>query len=89
MPEVPQSTIFTPMTRTVLDRETVTLAVNGDLREVPRGTTLTVLLESLALDPRMIVVEHNREILRDRSSFASLELREGDTLELVHFVGGG
>ena len=89
MPEVPQSTIFTPMTRTVLDRETVTLAVNGDTREVPRGTSLAELLDSLGLDPRMIVVEHNREILRDRSSFARLELREGDTLELVHFVGGG
>ena len=77
------------MTRTILDRELVTLAVNGEAREVPRGTTLAALLEELGLDPRMIVVEHNREILRDRSSFATLELREGDTLELVHFVGGG
>ena len=89
MPEVPPSTIFTPMTRTILDSETVTLAVNGDARQVPRGTTLAGLLESLELDPRMIVVEHNREILRDRASFGSLELSEGDTLELVHFVGGG
>lgn len=89
MPEVPQSTIFTPMTRTVLDRDTVTLAVNGDSREVPRGTTLAALLDSLGLDPRMIVVEHNREILRDRSAFDTLELEEGDSLELVHFVGGG
>ena len=89
MPEVPQSTIFTPMTRTVLDRDTVTLAVNGDSREVPRGTTLAALLDSLGLDPRMIVVEHNREILRDRSRFDTLELHDGDSLELVHFVGGG
>ena len=77
------------MTRTLLDRETVTLAVNGDTREVTRGTTLADLLETLGLDPRMIVVEHNREILRDRSRFATLELHDGDSLELVHFVGGG
>jgi thiamine biosynthesis protein ThiS len=37
----------------------------------------------------MIVVELNREILRDRDRFDSLTLRSGDTLELVHFVGGG
>ena len=89
MPEVRQSTIFTPMTRTVPDRETMALVVNGDTREVSRRTTLAELLESLGLDPRMIVVERNREILRDRSAFATLELRDGDTLELVHFVGGG
>ena len=89
MPEVPPSTIFTPRTRTALDRETVTLAVNGDPREVPRGSTLAQLLEELRLDPRMIVVEHNREILRDRAAFGSLTLNDGDVLELVHFVGGG
>ena len=69
--------------------ETVTLTVNGDRRAVSRGTTLAALLASLDLDPRMIVVEHNREILRDRSAFRELTLAEGDSLELVHFVGGG
>lgn len=89
MPDRPQSTILRPMTRTELDSGTLTLAVNGETREVPRGTTLAELLRKLDLDPRMIVVEHNREILRDRSAFDSLELEEGDSLELVHFVGGG
>ena len=37
----------------------------------------------------MIVVEHNREILRDRDSYATRPLAAGDALELVHFVGGG
>jgi thiamine biosynthesis protein ThiS len=74
---------------TETDTEAVTLTVNGEPRAVARGTTLAGLLTSLDLDPRMIVVEHNREILRDRSAFAHLELEEGDTLELVHFVGGG
>lgn len=68
---------------------TVTLTLNGEPRAVARGTTLAGLLESLDLDPRMIVVEHNREIVRDRSAFAGLQLAEGDTLEVVHFVGGG
>jgi thiamine biosynthesis protein ThiS len=41
------------------------------------------------LDPRLIVVEHNGVILRDRASFATLALQSDDVLELVHFVGGG
>jgi thiamine biosynthesis protein ThiS len=59
------------------------------VRAVASGTTLAQLLAELELDPRMIVVELNREILRDRTHFESLTLRPGDTLELVHFVGGG
>lgn len=63
--------------------------INGSTRTVADGTTVAQLLTTLALDPRMIVVELNREILRDRDRFDSLTLRSGDTLELVHFVGGG
>lgn len=69
--------------------ESVSLTVNGQPRTVAAGTTLASLLEILAIDPRMIVVEHNLTIIRDRSLFASILLEPGDTLELVHFVGGG
>jgi thiamine biosynthesis protein ThiS len=65
------------------------LAVNGAERRVPKGWTLADLLSSLELDPRVIVVERNGIILRDRSSFASLALAADDALEIVHFVGGG
>ncbi|MEO8561115.1 MAG: sulfur carrier protein ThiS [bacterium] len=65
------------------------LTVNGDPRSVAAGTTLSAFLASLKLDPRVVVVEHNREILRDREAYGSLELSAGDVLEIVHFVGGG
>lgn len=65
------------------------LTVNGDPRSVAAGTTLSAYLASLKLDPRLVVVEHNRVILRDRAAYASLVLAEGDVLEIVHFVGGG
>jgi thiamine biosynthesis protein ThiS len=67
----------------------VKISVNGDSREVPTGLTLAALLNELELDPRLIVVERNRKILRDRRAYGEVELRDGDTLELVHFVGGG
>ena len=65
------------------------LTVNGDPRSVAAGTTLSAFLASLKLDPRMVVVEHNRTILRDRAAYGAIELAEGDVLEIVHFVGGG
>ena len=72
----------------VIERD-ITLTVNGSARRIPAGSTLTDLLDSLDLDARAIVVEHNGTILRDRSSFASHGLSENDSLEIVHFVGGG
>lgn len=65
------------------------ITVNGDGRAVPAGTTVATLLASLGLDPRLVVVERNREILRDRGAFAQVPLAAGDVVELVHFVGGG
>ena len=63
--------------------------MNGKERRVPSGWTLAELLTSLGLDPRTVVVERNGTILRDRSSFASVELSPDDNIEIVHFVGGG
>jgi thiamine biosynthesis protein ThiS len=69
--------------------EAVVLTVNGAARSVRAGWTLAELLASLDLDARTVVIERNGTILRDRSSFASLELAADDSLEIVHFVGGG
>jgi thiamine biosynthesis protein ThiS len=66
----------------------ITVSINGEARAVAPHTSVTALLESLGLHPQLIVVEHNREIL-DRAAFDATEIREGDTFELVHFVGGG
>jgi thiamine biosynthesis protein ThiS len=67
----------------------VGITVNGTERRVPSGWTLAELLASLELDARTVVIERNGTILRDRSAFASLELAADDSLEIVHFVGGG
>jgi thiamine biosynthesis protein ThiS len=74
---------------TILSEGTIPLTVNGSSRSVAPGTTLAQLLAELQLDPRMIVVELNRAILRDREQFYTLTLAANDVLELVHFVGGG
>lgn len=67
----------------------ISLMVNGAPRDLAPDSTIAGLLGSLGLDPRLVVVEHNREILRDRNAYPTLNLREGDVVEIVHFVGGG
>jgi thiamine biosynthesis protein ThiS len=64
------------------------ITVNGAGRDVPAPATLADLLGHLELDPRQVVVELNREIVR-RARLAEVPLAEGDSVELVHFVGGG
>ena len=66
----------------------VRVVINGETRRARRGITLRDLLGDLSLDPRAVVVEHNRRIVR-RDDLSSAAVAEGDRIELVHFVGGG
>jgi sulfur carrier protein len=67
------------------------LQINGEARDFPTSPapfTLTTLIEILAMKPDRVAVELNREIApRDR--WSATILKEGDRLEIVHFVGGG
>jgi sulfur carrier protein len=67
---------------------TIVVDLNGKKREIPGGLSVRQVIEHLDLDPATVVVEHNLDIL-DRSRFGEVGVREGDRLELVHFVGGG
>lgn len=67
---------------------TIEVIVNGAPRAVPADATLLELLAELALDPRSVVVEHNRRIVR-RPGLGEVRVQPGDAVELVHFVGGG
>jgi thiamine biosynthesis protein ThiS len=66
----------------------IEVTINGDRREISPELSVTALLEGLGLRPQLVVVEHNREIL-DRARYGEVQVRAGDNLELVHFVGGG
>ena len=66
----------------------MTLTVNGESRELPEGSTVTALLETLQIAPGRVVVEVNLQILK-RAELAGRALQEGDRVEIVHFIGGG
>lgn len=64
------------------------IKINGEEKQIAEGLSLIGLLESLQIRPGRVVVERNREIV-PRDSFDATALAEGDSLEIVHFVGGG
>jgi thiamine biosynthesis protein ThiS len=64
------------------------VVINGERKQISAGVTLLELLKELELDPRAVVVEHNRRIVR-RVGLGDVTVSEGDAIELVHFVGGG
>ena len=64
------------------------VVINGEPRRVTPGASLLDVLGQLELDPRAVVVEHNRRIVR-RPALGDVKVNEGDAIELVHFVGGG
>lgn len=66
----------------------IQLKVNGDPKTCPANTTLPHFLESMGLNPRLIAVEYNGEILH-RQYWESTHLKPNDTLEVVTIVGGG
>ena len=64
------------------------LCVNGENREFPNSLTVEHLLGLLSLDARKVAVERNLAIV-PRSTYGQVDLKDGDRLEIVHFIGGG
>ncbi len=62
--------------------------INGEKREIKEGLSVALLLEELGIRPGRAVVELNRDVLA-RDAHEATFLKEGDAVEIVHFVGGG
>ena len=69
-------------------RKEMKICVNGAKHEVPGGMTLENLIELFGLKKKSIVLELNQKIV-ERSNYPNMQLHENDTVEIVHFVGGG
>lgn len=64
------------------------ITLNGDRFELDQPVSVADLLAKLDIDPRRVAVEHNLAILK-RQRFPEVVVQEGDTVEIVNFVGGG
>ncbi len=65
----------------------MTVTVNGDQRDLPEGETVRALIARYQLQEGKVAVELNRRLLK--SEKYDQELKDGDEVELVTFVGGG
>jgi thiamine biosynthesis protein ThiS len=63
------------------------LTINGET-QVSTAETLSALVELLGVKPDRVAIELNRQIV-SRDLWSKTALRDGDRLEIVHFVGGG
>jgi sulfur carrier protein len=62
--------------------------LNGELRDVPDGTTVSGLLAHLGVKAPRVAVEVNEAVVtKDR--YEAHKLAPGDSVEIVAFVGGG
>lgn len=63
------------------------ITVNGEIKSVNPMSVLQ-FLESIGIDQRRVAVEYNLDIL-PKDTYGTTILKDGDRLEIVHFVGGG
>ena len=68
--------------------DALTLTLNGETRAFAAPVSVSGLLAAIGLDARKVAVERNEEIV-PRSTYADTWLAAGDSLEIVHFIGGG
>jgi sulfur carrier protein len=66
----------------------VKVVVNGRPTDVPEGTTVRALIESLGLGRGACAAEVNKDLV-PRREHETRQLREGDAVEIVSLVGGG
>jgi thiazole synthase len=64
------------------------IILNGDPLEIGGPMTVSALLLQLGVDARRVAVEHNLNVIK-RANYDHTEIREGDQIEIVNFVGGG
>jgi sulfur carrier protein len=66
----------------------ITLTINGTSRSFPSALNVAALIDQLGYTGKRIALERNGEIV-PRSTYANVQLCDGDKLEVVVAVGGG
>jgi sulfur carrier protein len=70
------------------DNRRMHIQLNGEARELTGPATVLQLLQAEGLAERRVAVEVNGEIV-PRSRHGEHALADGDTVEIVHALGGG
>lgn len=66
----------------------INITINGDRHQLEEELNLVDLLMKFDVEEDKVAIEHNLEIV-PKSIFDKVMIGDGDTLEIVHFIGGG
>src|SRR2546422_3073913 len=66
----------------------IEIRLNGEACEIPEPVSIAELLEPFDLPNDRVAVERNRSIV-PKQQWESVQLAQGDEIEVAHFVGGG
>jgi sulfur carrier protein len=66
----------------------ITIKINGQDKIIKDNTTISDFLKENNIEPIEITIEHNFEIVKSEN-IRKIALKDGDTLEILRFIGGG
>jgi thiamine biosynthesis protein ThiS len=66
----------------------IKIKVNGETKIVKENTKLSNLVKILKIPVKKVAIELNQEIM-DKKKLNKIDLKKGDKIEIVHFIGGG
>lgn len=64
------------------------ITINGEKKDIAAPMTVARLLDSLGIKPGSVVVERNLKIVA-KTEYEKEPVEEGDSVEIIRFVGGG
>ncbi|MBI4714768.1 MAG: sulfur carrier protein ThiS [Nitrospirae bacterium] len=64
------------------------IKINGKFEEINGETTVLDLLKARGVEPRMVAVEVNAEMV-EKDDFETTRLKDGDAVEFLYYMGGG
>jgi thiamine biosynthesis protein ThiS len=66
----------------------IKIRLNGKIKALPKNCKISDLIKNLKIPFKKVAIEHNREII-DKQNINKIYLKNNDTIEIVHFIGGG
>ena len=69
-------------------KKKIKIKINGKIKRIDDKTKLSTLVKNLKVPLKKVAIELNREIV-DKKNLNKINLKVNDTIEVVHFIGGG
>ena len=66
----------------------IKIRVNGKVKIIPDNYKLSVLVNNLKIPLKKVAIELNQEII-NKKNIHKIYLKKKDSIEIVHFIGGG